>query len=90
MKSLHCVVSGKVQGGNFQGWVHEQAEELGLKGWVRNIADSRAEIILQGKAKQFEDFKRRLEEKAPVPSGKDIKIEVIDYDKEYSGFEIRG
>ncbi len=90
MKSLHCVVSGKVQGGNFQGWVHEQAEDLGLTGWVRNVADGKAEIILQGKAKLFEEFKKRLDDKAPVPSAKSVKLEVIDYDKEYSKFEIRG
>ena len=30
---------GRVQGVNFRGWAREQAELLGLSGWIRNRRD---------------------------------------------------
>jgi acylphosphatase len=90
MKSFHCVVTGKVQGGNFQGWVHEQAEALGLTGWVRNIADGKAEVLVQGDEAKCKELKRRIEAESPIPGPKSVKAETIEYDKVHKKFEIRG
>jgi acylphosphatase len=41
-------VSGRVQGVFFRGWTQEQAERLGVKGWVRNCPDGSVEAHLEG------------------------------------------
>jgi len=48
MKRAHVYVSGIVQGVFFRYHTQEKAEELGVKGWVRNLPDGRVEAIIEG------------------------------------------
>ena len=41
-------VSGRVQGVFFRGWTQEQADRLGVTGWVRNCPDGSVEAHLEG------------------------------------------
>lgn len=41
-------VSGRVQGVFFRSWTQEQAERLGVTGWVRNCPDGSVEAHLEG------------------------------------------
>lgn len=47
MLQLHIFVLGRVQGVFFRNFVKEKADELGIKGWVRNLSDGRVEIVAQ-------------------------------------------
>jgi len=90
MLSYTCVVEGKVTGGNFQSWVQDMAQQLGLTGWVRNIADHKAEILLQGNADQYSSFREHLLAEAPIVDRGEITCNTIEYDKVFDVFEIRG
>ena len=46
----HVGVTGLVQGVCFRAWTREQAERLGVAGWVRNCADGSVEAQLEGDA----------------------------------------
>jgi acylphosphatase len=37
---LHFLIQGRVQGVGFRWYVHREASELDLRGWVRNTEDS--------------------------------------------------
>lgn len=41
-------VTGHVQGVFFRAWTREQADRLGLKGWVRNCPDGSVEAHVEG------------------------------------------
>ncbi|MBX9754373.1 MAG: acylphosphatase [Pseudomonadaceae bacterium] len=45
---LHGLVSGRVQGVAFRQHTDAQAQRLELDGWVRNLADGRVEVLMEG------------------------------------------
>ncbi len=45
---LNLVVSGLVQGVFFRASTLEQAQGLGLLGWVKNLPDGRVEVLAEG------------------------------------------
>lgn len=48
MKSVHILVSGRVQGVGFRAFVEGEARARGLRGWVRNLSDGRVEAVFAG------------------------------------------
>lgn len=48
MKLMRIFVSGRVQGVAFRHYTVREAERLGLRGWVKNLADGRVEILALG------------------------------------------
>jgi acylphosphatase len=47
-RTVHLLLHGRVQGVNFRGWAREQAEQLGLSGWIRNRRDGNVEAVFAG------------------------------------------
>ena len=50
MNAARYYVSGKVQGVWFRASAREQALALGLRGYARNLADGRVEVLAAGEA----------------------------------------
>ncbi|MBS1814115.1 MAG: acylphosphatase [Acidobacteria bacterium] len=44
----HYLVQGRVQGVGFRWYVHREASEIGLRGWVRNTDDGHVEAVAAG------------------------------------------
>ena len=89
VRSMQCLVSGKVKGVFFRSWVHDQAVSLKLTGWVRNLEDDRVEILLQGNEEAIQDMRARLLQGSTLSRVEDLACQWIDYDKEYGEFSIR-
>src|SRR5690606_6708570 len=49
-----CVISGKVQNVWYRAWTVQEAEKLGLNGWVRNRADGSVEALFAGPAEKID------------------------------------
>jgi acylphosphatase len=62
MERLHAVVRGDVQGVGFRYFVQRRAQQLGLKGWVRNNDDGTVELVAEGKREELEQLKQALQE----------------------------
>jgi acylphosphatase len=45
---LHAIVHGRVQGVNFRAHTLRRATELGLRGYVQNLADGTVEVVAEG------------------------------------------
>lgn len=59
---LHGFVSGRVQGVYYRQSTQQQAERLGIDGWVRNLVDGRVEVLLEGEEELVRELERWLYE----------------------------
>ncbi len=85
----HVHISGRVQGVFFRYETQALAEELGVKGWVRNTPGGRVEAVFEGereKVEQMLDFCRRGPPGARVT---DVEVKWESYLEEFSSFNIR-
>ncbi|ADV82077.1 acylphosphatase [Terriglobus saanensis] len=56
----HYQVEGRVQGVGFRWYVHREAAEIGLRGWVRNTHDGHVEAVAAGAPEQIEELEVAL------------------------------
>lgn len=48
MKRVHVLLTGRVQGVFFRESARQEAADLGVKGWIRNMPDGRVEGVFEG------------------------------------------
>ncbi len=57
---LHFLIQGRVQGVGFRWFVHREASELDLRGWVRNTEDGDVEVVASGEAEDLAKLRASL------------------------------
>lgn len=55
-KQLSLKVFGNVQGVGFRNWTQNNAEALGISGYIKNEPDNTVSILAQGEEKSLEKF----------------------------------
>ncbi len=48
-EQLHAIIHGRVQGVNFRYYTMQEANSLGLTGWVRNLRSGQVEVLAEGR-----------------------------------------
>lgn len=89
---LHFLVRGRVQGVGFRWYVHREASELALKGWVRNTEDGDVEVVATGEPEDLAELRASLRQ-GPRGSRVDHLIEHILAEseaEELESFRIEG
>ena len=56
----HYLIRGRVQGVGFRWFVHSEAAELGLRGWVRNSEEGHVEVVAAGSVAQLAELEQAL------------------------------
>ncbi|MGA2250977.1 acylphosphatase [Terracidiphilus sp.] len=57
---LHFLIRGRVQGVGFRWFVHREASELNLRGWVRNTEEGDVEVVAAGESEDLNDLRASL------------------------------
>ena len=57
---LHFLIRGRVQGVGFRWFVHSEANELDLHGWVRNTEDGDVEVVAAGSVGDLAELRASL------------------------------
>ena len=89
---LHFLIKGRVQGVGFRWFVHREASELDLRGWVRNTEEGNVEVVASGNATDLAELRASLR-RGPRGSRVDNLIEHYLDDteaKNLSSFRIEG
>ena len=84
----HYLISGRVQGVGYRAFSQEQALNLGLKGWVRNLKSGQVEVLAGGSEFTLEEFHKVLKEGPPSSQVDELKFVELTEPMELSGFEV--
>jgi len=57
---MHFLVRGRVQGVGFRWFVHREAAELGLRGWVRNTESGEVEAVAAGDPDDIDELRAHI------------------------------
>lgn len=87
-KSLHIVVSGRVQGVGFRWFTRKKANKLGIVGSVENLITGEVEVYATGKEEKIEQFIAELWKGPSFGLVTDIKTEELSKIKNYDDFFI--
>jgi acylphosphatase len=88
MKAVRIVIHGKVQGVFFRKYTKEKAEQLGIKGLVRNLSNGTVEVIAEADDEILETFLKWCH--TGSPSSKVDKVEINWVPSgDYSDFKIK-
>jgi acylphosphatase len=66
-----------VQGVFFRVWTQEQADELGVTGWVRNCRDGSVAAQIEGDAEAVDQLVERLRRGPPSAQVDDLRVEQV-------------
>ena len=74
MKSIHLIVSGRVQGVFFRANVKNKANELRLKGYAKNLPDGNVEVVAEGDEEKLKELIEFIRKGPGVAKIENIKI----------------
>ena len=89
MVCKNVLIKGRVQGVFFRVSIKDKADQLNVKGWVKNLPNGNVEAVFEGDA---DKVKKLVDYCGIGPSGAMIKsVEVNEFESEekFDGFKIR-
>jgi len=89
MVTRHLLITGRVQGVGFRDALCDEAERLGIAGWVRNRRDGRVEAVVQGAQPAVDAVIAWTRRGPPLALVADLRVEPpgADLDRSYARFE---
>lgn len=87
-RRVRVFVSGRVQGVFFRATTTEEASQLGLSGWVKNLPDGRVEAVFEGDPDAVADMIQWCHTGSPRAQVEDVDV-VEEEPAGIDGFEVR-
>ena len=86
---LHLIISGRVQGVGFRFSAYDEAKDLALAGWVRNLASGEVEIVAEGKQENLQMLAAWAHLGPPSAHVTQVREEWQEFIGEFGEFRIR-
>jgi acylphosphatase len=83
------MLTGRVQGVFFRRAAAEEARNLGIGGWARNLEDGSVEIVGEGRRRDLEALAAWAREGPPHARVDTIEVEWERYRDEFTQFKVR-
>ncbi len=82
------IIIGRVQKAGYRDYVDENAFNLGLKGYVKNLADGTVEIVCEAEKQNIEKFVEKIKVRAYPIFVENVKVEYSKATDEFKQFDI--
>jgi len=86
---LHLIVSGRVQGVGFRFSAYDEAKQLALAGWVRNLASGEVEIVAEGSRENLQMLAAWAHLGPPSAHVTTVREDWLDNTGEFTEFRVR-
>lgn len=86
MAAARFFVSGRVQGVAFRAHARAEALRLGLRGYARNLADGRVEVVACGEAVHIDTLAAWLSEGPPLARVEAVERQAVEREPIGEGF----
>ena len=87
-KRAEIIVNGLVQGVGFRYFVIRNAQQLGLKGYVKNLYDGSVLTVVEGEKGLIEELFKKIKIGPRSAHVNNSKIEWGEFKNEFSTFEV--
>ncbi|MEO7802183.1 MAG: acylphosphatase [Ginsengibacter sp.] len=87
MTTIHITIKGKVQGVFYRDSAKNQADKLGLTGWIKNTDDGNVEVMISGDNIELDQFVQWCKLGSDKSKVEGVSFDTVD-DKKFSGFTI--
>ncbi len=84
----HFFLTGRVQGVCFRWACRDEAQRLGLTGWVRNLGDGRVEVTAEGSEAGLATLRGWLQKGPPSARVLDVTEDYCEREARHDAFEI--
>jgi acylphosphatase len=85
---LHAIVHGRVQGVSFRFYTRDEADALGLTGWVANRDDGSVEVVAEGPRAALDRLAAWLHHGPPGARVTDVHIDFLPSTDQFDQFTI--
>ncbi len=89
MKTVHLIITGKVQGVFFRDYTMQKAQDLGVNGWVRNLPNGSVEAMIEGQPDLVDKMIEWFYRGSPLSLVNDVEIDEILPTQTLTDFQIR-
>ncbi|MFB6290549.1 MAG: acylphosphatase [Candidatus Bipolaricaulia bacterium] len=86
---VHLKISGRVQGVGFRNSTRRKAKQLGVTGWVKNLADGSVEAVVEGKKNAVENLISWANRGPRMANVNEVEVERQEPKDEFENFSIR-
>lgn len=84
----HIRIYGQVQGVFFRRTAKEEADKLGLTGWVRNRSDGSVEAMAVGPKEKLLEFVKWCKKGSPFAKVENVEVDWSKGEEDFDSFEI--
>jgi acylphosphatase len=85
----HVIVHGLVQGVWFRASTKDEADRLGVTGWVRNLPDRSVEAVFEGETKKVEEIVGWCHRGPAGAQVSSVDVSWEPFQQEFGHFDIR-
>ncbi|RLI78990.1 acylphosphatase [Archaeoglobales archaeon] len=86
---VEVYVEGVVQGVGFRYFTQRIAKEIGIKGFVKNLADGRVYIVADGDEEQLDKFLSYIKKGSRSSIVRRVEVREIEESEKFENFNIR-